>query len=126
MPTFVLIGHCGPDAHLLKNAVARAVPGAAIVFANDAAALRPHLNGDGVLLVNRVLEDGFDTESGIELIRELAQDGGGDKPAMLLVSNFAEAQQEALAAGARPGFGKRDVFSERTLQLLREAAGVRA
>ncbi len=120
MPTFVLVGHCGPDSYLMKNAVARAVPGATVVLADDAESLRTHLRADAVLLINRVLDDGFDTESGITLIESLAE--SEPKPVMILVSNLADAQQQAVAAGARPGFGKRDIYAERTKAILNEAA----
>jgi hypothetical protein len=39
----------------------------------------------------------------------------------MLVSNYPEAQQEALAAGALPGFGKRELSTPRVTQLLRNA-----
>ena len=40
---------------------------------------------------------------------------------MMLVSNYPDAQAEAIAAGALPGFGKRELGSERVTKLLREA-----
>jgi hypothetical protein len=122
MPTFVLIGHCGPDSFMMKSAVQRAVAGAKIVAADDHASLADHLKPDAVLLVNRVLDGGFDTDSGIELIRALAQ--SPSPPVMMLVSNLSEAQEQAQAAGARPGFGKREINAARTRELLRDAAGV--
>ena len=74
------------------------VPGATIVAADDAQSLQPHLHADAILLVNRVLEDGFDTESGIELIESLAE--SEPKPIMMLVSNLPEAQEQAALARA--------------------------
>jgi hypothetical protein len=120
MPTFVLIGHCGPDAYLLRSAISRAVPGAAIVFADDQRALETHLQSDRVLLINRVLEGGFATDSGIEMIDALAK--SDPRPAMLLISNYADAQAQAVSAGAMIGFGKRDANSARAAERLRAAA----
>jgi hypothetical protein len=40
---------------------------------------------------------------------------------MMLVSNYPDAQAEAIAAGALPGFGKRELGSSRILTLIREA-----
>ena len=40
---------------------------------------------------------------------------------MMLVSNYPEAQQEAIVAGALPGFGKREIGSRRVVDLLRTA-----
>lgn len=121
MPTFILIGHCGADRHLLKNAINRAVPGSTIEFAADHATLRQHLDSAPILLINRVLDGGFETDSGVELISTLAK--SEPKARMLLISNHDDAQQQAVAAGALPGFGKRDVNSPRTAELLRSAAG---
>ncbi len=123
-PTFVLVGHCGADMHMMKNAVARAVPGAAVAAADDEISLHRHLTPGAVLLINRVLDGGFETDSGIDLIERLAK--AGARPVMLLVSNLPEAQERAVAAGARAGFGKRDLYSTRTAALLREAAADRA
>ena len=120
MPTFVLVGHCGPDSYLLKSAISRAVPGAAIVFANDERSLRANLHRGNILLVNRVLDSDFDAEGGVELIERLSK--GEERPAMMLVSNLEDAQLQAVQAGALPGFGKRELNLPRTAELLRHAA----
>jgi hypothetical protein len=39
----------------------------------------------------------------------------------MLVSNYAEAQAAALAAGAAPGFGKREIGTPKVKELLRSA-----
>ncbi len=118
--TVVLVGHCLPDRFMLKGSVARFVPGVAIEVANDEKTLAAHLHGDCVLLVNRVLDGRFETGCGIELIARVVR--GDDPPVAILVSNFEDAQAEAVAAGARPGFGKRDLYAETTGAMLREAA----
>jgi hypothetical protein len=114
-----LVGHCGPDAWALKAAVSAAVPGARVVMVNDEAGLRDAVANARLLLVNRVLDGSFPTESGVELIRILAAAEG--TPALMLVSNYADAQAEAVAAGARPGFGKTALRSDATAGMLREA-----
>lgn len=119
MPTFVLIGHCGADSYLLKNAISRAVPGATIVAADDDQTLEPHLNADSVLLVNRVLNTGFAEVAGVELIARLVH--APSRPRMMLVSNHEDAQRQAEAAGALPGFGKRLVNAPQTAERLRNA-----
>lgn len=119
--TVVLVGHCGPDMFMLKSAVGRVVPDAPLETVNDSASLAPHLSSGSVLLVNRVLDGGFDGLSGIELIERAA--GGDDPPISILISNFPEAQAEAVAAGARPGFGKQDLYAAETAETLRDAVG---
>jgi len=101
-------------------AVSRAVKGAQVVAADDSAELdRLVREGVDLLLFNRVLDYGFDDTEGVAVIRKLRAAHPGLK--MMLVSNYPEAQAEALAAGALPGFGKREMSSPRVTELLREA-----
>lgn len=116
----VLVGHCGPDSAYLRSAIHRADPDAKISSADDEAALAAYLrDGVDLLLLNRVLDYGFPETSGIELIKRLQT----ARPAVrcMLVSNYPEAQAEAEASGALPGFGKREVGSARVAELLRQA-----
>ena len=119
--TIVLVGHCGPDMFMLKTAASRAVADVPIVSINDAATLEPHLHAGTVLLVNRVLDGAFPSDSGIDLIGEIAD--GDDAPTCILISNLPEAQERAIAAGAMPGFGKNALYDAMTAEILREAAG---
>lgn len=115
-----LVGHCGPDTSRLILAVNRAAPGARVERIDSDDELRGFVDaGPGLLLVNRVLDGMFADESGINLIRRLSQ----THPAVrtMLISNFEDAQQEAVGAGARPGFGKRDAGSPRAVDLIKAA-----
>ena len=118
--TIVLVGHCFPDRFMLKTAIKRAVKGGAIETVNNQDALEAHLHPEAVLLVNRELDGKFGTSNGIELIENIA--GRDDAPIMLLISNYEEAQAQAVEAGARPGFGKGDLYHARTAELLLDAA----
>jgi CheY-like chemotaxis protein len=117
----VLVGHCGPDAFMLRSAVGRAVSGASVEMVSDRVALDRAKEGAAVLLVNRVLDGEFDGLGGIELIRELASARESGGPAIMLVSNLPEAQAEAEEAGAAPGFGKKDANSELARRRLAQA-----
>jgi len=120
MVDVMLVGHCGPDAIMLKTVVQRALPEASVELVNDQESLDAALAGDVVLLVNRELDGAFHVGTGgIDLIRQLAQ--SDSPPPMLLVSNFEEAQSEARAAGAMPGFGKSDLYHDDTTQRLKDA-----
>ncbi len=123
-PTIALVGHCGPDSFMLRSAVSRFAPGASVVSLESPEDLEPSLDSLDVLLVNRVLDGGFRQSSGIELIQSLASRDGA--PKMLLISNFDDAQSQAEAAGAMPGFGKRDLYDDASRQRLNDAlqAGV--
>lgn len=113
-----LVGHCGPDTFMLTNAIRRALPGVSIESANTSDDVASAIESTSLLLVNRVLDGQFESESGIELIRTLSE---GKSPAMMLISNFAEAQAEAEQAGAVPGFGKSDMGSPESNQKLVDA-----
>lgn len=119
-PNIVLVGHCGPDAMLLRTAVGRYLPDAPMIPVSDRKSLEKHLGPGNVLLINRVLDGDFGTGSGIELIRELVQ--REPAPVMLLVSNYPDAQKEAERAGAMPGFGKSGLYEDQTGPKLRSAA----
>lgn len=106
---FLLVGHCGPDASMLRSAIRRAVPAATFAEARDDASLAPHRTDRSAWLVNRALDGDFGVADGIELI---ARERGAVRTA--LVSNFPEAQRAAEAAGAMPGFGKSELNSEST------------
>lgn len=117
----VLVGHCGYDAQRLAEAVEQALPGLAVEMVDSAAELADHAGPQALWLVNRVLEGDFDHESGIALIRDMAE--RADPPLMMLISDRAEAQEAAVAAGALRGFGKQDLNSRQVRQILRRAVG---
>ena len=114
--TVVLVGHCGPDMFMLKTAVGRALPEATIVSVNDDDVLGEYRTPEALLLVNRELDGQFDTQSGIELISEIAQQTDG--PVTMLISNLQDAQAQAVAAGAKPGFGKSQLYDSSTIDIL--------
>src|SRR4051794_8518628 len=99
----VLVGHCGPDTSYLRMAVTSALRGATVLAADDAQELDALLlEGVDLLLFNRELGWGFDESEGVDVIRSLRARHPQVK--MMLVSNYAEAQAAAAAAGALPGF----------------------
>lgn len=115
-----LVGHCGPDSSYLRITVSRAKKGAQVFSADDSAELERILDeGVDLLLFNRILDYGFEETEGIEVIRKLRSKYPELK--MMLVSNYPEAQAEAVAAGALPGFGKRDLGSSAVAERIRQA-----
>jgi hypothetical protein len=115
-----LVGHCGPDSSYLRLAVSRAEPGVQILSADDDQSLVKVLDqGIDLILFNRQLDYGFDESEGVALIRKLSRHYPATR--MMLISNYADAQEAALKAGAVSGFGKRDIGSPRATQLLKDA-----
>ena len=119
---FTLVGHCGPDASMLRSAIRRAMPAASFAEAHDDASLARHRGDGSVWLVNRALDGDFGVADGVALI---ARERGAVRAA--LVSNFPEAQRAAEAAGAMPGFGKSALNSADTARkIVALAAAIRA
>lgn len=82
---------------------------------------RLRLESFDLVLVNRV----FDAtgEGGHDLIRQLKGDHQLKDVRVMLVSNFSEAQEEAVAFGAIPGFGKSSLNAAETHESLRPYLG---
>ena len=117
--TVVLVGHCGFDANQLARFVEQTLPDVKVVSAHEDAALASASNEQSLWLVNRKLDGRFDTD-GLGLItRQAAKQRG---PRVMLISNYADAQQQAQNAGAFPGFGKADLFSDHATTNLKAAA----
>jgi hypothetical protein len=116
----VLVGHCGPDSSYLRIAVSRAGKDVKVLSADDSDELKRLLDGGvDLLLLNRQLDFGFDEHEGIAVIRSVRTKYPAVKT--MLVSNYPEAQEAAVRAGALPGFGKRDVSTPKVPALIRSA-----
>jgi len=123
MSKVLFVGHCGPDSTYLRMAVKSAAENVTLSAAEENAALEQSLKqGVDLILFNRELDFGFEPDTGVEMIRLLKQ--RYPQVRMMLISNHADAQAAAVAAGALPGFGKREIGSARVRQLLRDAMGV--
>ena len=116
----VLVGHCGADQFMLSRAVRRAVGDEVLIESvNDSDELTACASPDALLLVNRTLDGRFGVDDGVQLIIQLSSQR--DPPAAILVSNYAGAQQQAVAAGAQRGFGKSQLGDPATVELIRQA-----
>lgn len=116
-----LVGHCRPDSSALRSAVGRALPRVEFATVNDGRELEAVAGRAGLLLVNRALDGEFTDRDGVEMIRRLALTRNGPMPALMLISNYSEAQADAIAAGAAPGFGKKELNTPRAAERLRAA-----
>jgi two-component system, chemotaxis family, chemotaxis protein CheY len=113
----LLVGHCSPDSSYLTLAVRSVCPEASVHRVNNDTALLASLEaGCDLLLVNRMLDGDFKDYSGITLVSRCRK----FKPTIpvILVSNYADAQAEAIAAGALPGFGKAELGHQKAKEAL--------
>ncbi len=121
----LLVGHCGPDSTYLRMSVKAALGAAEIASADDRTELQAELEkGADLILFNREVGYGFEPSTGVDLIRELKPKYPTTR--MMLVSNFPEAQAAAVAAGAVPGFGKRELGTPKVKKLLQDGVTVSA
>ena len=120
----LLVGHCGPDSAYLRQSVRKAATDVEIVSADDGRELTKALETGAIDLVlfNRELGYGYEPDTGVEAIRALRPTHPELK--MMLVSNYDDVQRAAEAAGAQPGFGKKELGTPRVAELLRDALGV--
>lgn len=108
------VGQCDFD-HGSIEARLRGLFGASVVpvdGADEAKALLGREKFD-LVLINRVFD--ADGGSGLTLIEALK---GPSQSPLMLVSNFPEAQAQAVAAGAVPGFGKSALGDLKLMQTL--------
>lgn len=109
-PRVLDVGQCSYDHGSISRHLARAYDAEVVRARSAAEALRAVRSGGiDLVLVNRQLDD--DGSPGLEVIRQMKADDGLTAVPVMLVSNFAEAQAEAEALGALPGFGKNDLRS---------------
>ncbi len=115
--TVGLIGHCGFDSASLTGMV-REID-SQIAVTQVAPGSIKDLGSDTLILVNRQLGGGWDFPDGVELIRKYAH--GENAPRLMLISNYEDAQQHAIEAGGRPGFGKSELSDPAATERLKQA-----
>ncbi len=113
------VGQCSPDHFTISNLLSDhfdvKVDRAATV--GEALAMM-HRQNYRLVLVNRLIdEDGSD---GMELIRNAAADERLRKMPVMLVSNYDDAQKQAVEAGGLRGFGKSEIGNRETIERLAE------
>jgi CheY-like chemotaxis protein len=99
------VGQCFAD-HSGITRVFRNSLGADVVAVDSAREALEHLRREtfALVLVNRVFD--ADGSSGLELIRAIKTEAELRDVPVMLVSNYEDAQAQAVQAGATPGFGK--------------------
>jgi hypothetical protein len=127
-PKILLVGHCVPDSAMLTSMLRTACGSEVepvVVRVNDDAVLAREVADASLLLVNRVLDGEFSSTDGIALITRFASTTSPRTaariPALMLISNYPEAQAAAVKAGAHPGFGKAETYAAATREKLAAA-----
>jgi hypothetical protein len=111
------VGNCDPDHGLIKQMLSENfdVHIDRVMFVDDALARMRETQYDLVMFNRLIFEDGSE---GIVLLQRARADPAIKATPIMMISNFDEAQAASIAAGGEPGFGKKAVFAEQTIQLL--------
>ena len=123
MPKRVLdVGQCGPDHMAIRNYLTRNFD-CEIVQVDDAASALSELKRGqfDLVLINRKLD--IDYSDGIEVVRALKAEPEVSSVPMMLVTNYPEHQDAAVAIGAVRGFGKLEFGKSETRDKLMPILG---
>ena len=115
-PKVLSVGQCGLDGPRIKNHLTSSF-GASVDAAGSVEEAEEMIAGGSyrLVLVNRILDATH--EEGLAVVKAAAEHG----TPVMLVSNYDDAQEAAVAAGAKKGFGKAKLTDSSTTSLLREA-----
>jgi len=122
MKRVLSVGQCSADHWSIRNLLEGDFQ-AEVVAAHSAADAMAQLRAGkfDLVLVNRVLD--ADGAAGLPIIQAIKADDALSKVPVMLVTNFREHQEQAVAAGAEPGFGKAELNSAAVRETLRGYLG---
>lgn len=111
------IGNCGPDHAAIRSYLTRTFD-CDVVQVDDAAGAFAELQAArfDLVLVNRKLD--IDYSDGLDVIRQLKANAATATIPVMLVTNYADHQDLAVAAGALRGFGKLELGKPATRERL--------
>jgi CheY-like chemotaxis protein len=124
MPKRILdVGQCGPDHASIRRFFAANFDGAEIVQTHEPEDTLAALRGSqfDLVLINRKLD--ADYSDGLEIIRAIKADPKIAAVPVMLVTNYAEHQDAAIAAGSVRGFGKLEFGDPATKDKITAALG---
>jgi response regulator RpfG family c-di-GMP phosphodiesterase len=111
------VGQCGFDQPRISRFLLDSFGAKTVIAATAEKALEAaRTESFELILVNRILDR--DGSVGLDLIRSLKSDPALAGIPVILVSNYPDAQAEAITLGALPGFGKGDLSSAKAREAL--------
>src|SRR5215213_2521454 len=116
------VGQCGPDHSSIRSYLTRNFH-CEVVQVDDAAGALGEMRAGhfDLVLVNRKLD--CDYSDGVEVIRQIKADPELAEIPVMLITNYAEHQEAAMAIGAVRGFGKLEYGKPETLERLQSILG---
>ena len=120
--TVVSVGQCRPDSAAIRHFLSSNFSAKVIdtdLMDDSLQALKD--NSVDLILINRKLD--ADYSDGMAILTAVLNDPATSQIPVMLVSNFPDAQQAAVEAGATYGFGKAELNSPETVERVRAALG---
>jgi CheY-like chemotaxis protein len=117
------VGNCVPDHAAIRRLIEGSF-GAEVVQTHDLPGTLTELRRGqfDLVLINRKLDQ--DYSDGMEILRQIKADPQLAGVPVMLITNYPEHQQAAVAAGALPGFGKLELSSPLTRARVAAALGL--
>jgi len=116
------VGQCGFDHGNISRLLTKDFGADVVQAATSEEAVQAVRGGHfDLVLINRILD--ADGASGLDLIQRLKSHEGTRATPVALVSNYPEAQEAAVALGARRGFGKDALTDPESHNLLASILG---
>ena len=116
-PRVLDVGNCDPDHASICRLLSHFDVDVDRVMFVDEAKQALQSQPYNLVLVNRLIF--ADSSDSMPLVEFVAGDMGASAPPIMMVSNFEDAQERAMTAGARRGFGKAALDDPAALDLLR-------
>ena len=112
------VGNCGPDHRSICQLIEKLFPGTEVAKADTAGQTLNMLRESkfDLVFINRKLD--IDYSDGIEILKQIKAEEALAAIPVMLVTNYAEHQDAAVAAGALRGFGKLELAKPATQQKL--------
>lgn len=117
------VGQCGPDHAGIVAFMSRHFAPVEVDAAKlpDEAMEKLRARPYDLVLVNRKLDE--DYSDGVEVVRLMKGDEATRATPVMLVTNYAEHQEAAVALGALRGFGKLEYGKPETIEAVRAVLG---
>lgn len=107
------VGNCVPDHAAIRGMLERSFDADVVqVDGPDDALVALRKEPFDLVLVNRKLDQ--DYSDGLDVIKTIKADAKLAQVPCMLITNYPDQQQTAVAAGAEYGFGKKELQSEQT------------
>ena len=123
MKTVLDIGNCDAD-HLFLTTMLTSNFDATVLRAHKLADAISALENNSVdlIMINRLLD--VDGSEGMDVFQEIKSNEKFKSIPAMLITNFDDHQEKAVAVGAIRGFGKSALSSDATKELIKEALSV--